>query len=121
MAEILLGKRSAFKEGDRRIVQTDRGDVGVFHYQGEFYAYSNTCVHSGGPACEGVMIPKVLDIIAEDRTYQGQTFDENDMHFVCPWHGWEYELKTGKCVSDPRMKLRKYEVVSRGDDVFLIA
>jgi len=121
MAEIFVGKRSDFKEGDRRIVQTARGDVGVFHHQGEFFAYSNTCVHSGGPACEGVMIPKVLDIIAEDRTYQGQTFDENEMHFVCPWHGWEYDLKTGVCVGDPRMKLRRYDVTLRGDEVYLIA
>jgi len=121
MAEIFVGKRVDFKEGDRRIVQTERGDVGLFHHQGEFFAYANTCAHSGGPACEGVMMPKVLDIIAEDRTYQGQTFDESEMHFVCPWHGWEYNLKTGVCVGEPRVKLRKYEVALRGDDVFLIA
>ena len=121
MTEIFVAKKSQFGEGDRRIVQTAKGDVGVFHHGGVFYAYSNTCVHSGGPACEGVLIPKVVDIIADDRTYQGQTFDDSEMHFVCPWHGWEYDMKTGQAIGDRRMRLRKYEVVERGDDVFVIA
>ena len=121
MPEIFVAKQSQLPEGDRRIVQTARGDIGVFHYGGAYYAYANTCVHSGGPACEGVMIPRVVDIIAEDRTYQGQTFDENEMHFVCPWHGYEYDLKTGVCVGDRRLKLKSYEVVQRGDDIFVIA
>ena len=38
------------------------------------------------------------------------------MHFVCPWHGYEYDLKTGECVGDRKLKLRKFEVVKRGDD-----
>ena len=36
------------------------------------------------------------------------------MHFVCPWHGYEYDMKTGECVSDRRLKLKKYEVVQKG-------
>ena len=66
-------------------------------------------------------MPKVVDIIAQDSTYQGQDFDESEMHFVCPWHGWEYDIKTGQCIGDRRQYLRKYEVVERDDDVFVIA
>jgi nitrite reductase/ring-hydroxylating ferredoxin subunit len=121
MAEIFVAKKSQFKEGDRRIVQTERGEVGVVHHEGAFFAYSNTCAHSGGPACEGVLIPKVVDIIAEDRTYQGQRFDDSEMHFVCPWHGWEYDMKTGVSIGDPRLRLKKFEVVERGGDIFVIA
>ena len=84
------------------------------------YAYSNYCLHSGGPACEGLLINRVVDLIAADRTYQGQSFGD-EMHFVCPWHDDEYELKTGECVGDRKLKLRKYEVVRRGDDVFVVA
>ncbi len=121
MPEIFVAKQSQLADGDRRIVKTARGEIGVFRHAGAFYAYDNKCVHSGGPACEGVTIPKVVDIIAEDRTYQGQTFDESEMHFVCPWHGYEYDMKTGVCVGDRRLKLKSYEVVQRGDDVFVIA
>ena len=63
MAEVFVAKAAEFPDGDRRIVQTGHGDIGVFRHAGEFFAYSNTCPHSGGPACEGVMMPRVLDVI----------------------------------------------------------
>ena len=69
---------------------------------------------------EGVLINRVVDLIADDRTYQGQSFAE-EIHFVCPWHGYEYELTTGECVGDRRLKLRKYDVVQRGDDIYVVA
>ena len=119
--DIFVAKKSEFKSGARRIVQSARGEIGVFHHEGAFFAYANTCLHSGGPACEGLLMPKVVDIIAQDRTYQGQEFDETETHFVCPWHGWEYDIKTGQSIGDRRQYLRKYEVVERGDDVFVIA
>ena len=120
MSEIFVGKATQMKDGDRRIVRGERGEIGVFSQGGAWYAYANACLHSGGPACEGLLMPLVVDIIDADRKYQGQTFDESEMHFVCPWHGWEYDLKSGVCVGDRRKKLRKYEVVQRGDDIFVI-
>jgi nitrite reductase/ring-hydroxylating ferredoxin subunit len=121
MAEIFVAKLSQFADGDRRIVRIGNREVGVFHHGGALYAYANQCPHSGGPACEGLLMPKVVDVIAEDRTYHGQVFDENEMHFVCPWHGYEYDLKTGACVGDRRLKVKSYQVVQRGDDVYVIA
>jgi nitrite reductase/ring-hydroxylating ferredoxin subunit len=120
MAEWFVAKAADLPDGDRRIVTAGPHEIGVFHKDGAYYAYSNYCVHAGGPACEGILINKVVDIIAPDRTYQGQTFS-NDLHFVCPWHGYEYDIKTGECVGDRRLKLRKYDVVRRGDDIFVVA
>ena len=118
--EFFVAKASELTDGDRRIVTITGGEIGVFCKGGAFYAYSNYCVHSGGPACEGIMINRVQDVIGSDRTYQGQVFTD-DVHFVCPWHGYEYDLKTGECVGDRRLKLKKFEVVQRGDDVFVVA
>ncbi len=120
MAEWLVGKASDIKDGDRKVVTAGKREIGVFHKDGAFYAYSNTCLHQGGPACEGVMIANVIDIINPDRTYEGQTFGDKT-HFVCPWHGWEYDLKTGEMVGDRKQKLRKYEVLKRGDDIYVVA
>ncbi len=100
MAEVFVGKASELKDGDRRIVKTARGEVGLFVEDGTYHAYSNLCPHQGGPACEGILINKVEDVIAPDRTYQGQTFSDT-RHFVCPWHGWEYDL------DDRRMRRRQ--------------
>jgi nitrite reductase/ring-hydroxylating ferredoxin subunit len=120
MAEWFVAKASEMTDGDRRIVTAGRHEIGVFFSGGGFYAYSNICLHSGGPACEGLLINRVVDIIAPDRTYQGQTFGD-DLHFVCPWHGYEYEMKTGECVGDRKLKLRKYEIVQRGEDIYVVA
>ena len=43
------------------------------------------------------------------------------MHFVCPWHGVEYDMFTGECVSDRRLKLKKYDVIEKGDDIYVVS
>ena len=53
MAEQYVGKTAEFKDGDRRIVFAGDNEIGVFRHEGQFYAYSNFCLHQGGPACEG--------------------------------------------------------------------
>ena len=120
MAEWFVAKAAEMSDGDRRIVSAGRHEIGVFCKDGAFYAYSNYCLHAGGPACEGLMINKVVDLIGPDRTYLGQSFGD-EMHFVCPWHGWEYDIKTGECAGDRKLKLRKYDVVRRGEDIFVVA
>ena len=46
---------------------------------------------------------------------------EDALHFVCPWHGYEYDMKTGECVSDRKLKLRRYKVVQKGDELYVIS
>jgi nitrite reductase/ring-hydroxylating ferredoxin subunit len=119
MPECFVAKASDLKDGDRRIVVSGKHEVGVFFKDGEYYAYSNYCVHAGGPACEGILVNKVVDLINPDRTYEGQTFSD-ELHFVCPWHGYEYDIKTGECAGDRKLKLRKYNVVRRGEEIFVV-
>src|SRR6266581_1257581 len=66
-------------------------------------------------------IAKVEERLRPDMTSQGLFFSETEMHFVCPWHGMEYDMKTGECVSDRKLKLRKYQVVEKGDEVYVVA
>ena len=72
MPECFVAKASEMQDGDRRIVVAGNAEIGVFYKDGAYFAYSNTCVHAGGPACEGLMINRVVDVIAADRTYQGR-------------------------------------------------
>jgi nitrite reductase/ring-hydroxylating ferredoxin subunit len=66
------------------------------------------------------IIRKNVVFYKADRTYQGQVFSD-EVHFVCPWHGYEFELNSGECVGDRRLKLKKFEVVRRGEDIFVVA
>ena len=120
MTEQFVAKASEFKDGDRRIVIHKDLEIGVFREQGQFYAYSNNCVHRGGPACEGLTIAKVEERIMPDKTSRGLFFSDTEMHFVCPWHGYEYDMKTGECAADRKLKLKKYPVVTKGDEIYVV-
>ena len=67
MAEKFVAKASEMTDGDRRIVFVGDHEIGVFRHEGKYYAYSNFCLHQGGPACEGLTIAKV-----EERLAAGQ-------------------------------------------------
>jgi nitrite reductase/ring-hydroxylating ferredoxin subunit len=121
MAEQFVGKASEIKDGERRIVFAGEHEIGVFKEKGEYYAYSNFCLHQGGPACEGLTIAKVEERIMPDKTSRGLYFSDTELHFVCPWHGMEYDMKTGECVSDRKMKLRSYKILQKGDDIYVVA
>jgi nitrite reductase/ring-hydroxylating ferredoxin subunit len=121
MPEVFVAKAAQFGEGERRIVAHAGQEIGVFNWQGRFYAYENLCVHQGGPACEGVMMHKVEDVIGPDRSWLGQRFSGEKIHFVCPWHGYEYDLTTGECAADRSLKLKSFEVVRRGENIYVVA
>lgn len=120
--EILVGKASDFKEGGKKIVPNGKtSEIGVYLVHGNWYAYANLCPHQGGPACEGLLMAKVEEVIAEDKTYQGMRFNHDEMHIVCPWHGWEFDIADGQAVADSKWSLRKFEVEVRGEDVYVLA
>lgn len=121
MTEIFVARIGEMQDGDRRIIAQDGLEIGVYRWRGGYYAYRNRCFHQGGPVCEGVLLGRVADIIAPDRTHLGQRFDEDDPHIVCPWHGWEFRLLTGECAPDPRFKLKRYEIVEHDEAVYVVA
>jgi len=120
VAEVFVGNNSDFGENDRVIVRDGELEIGVFHRDGEYYAYRNECLHQGGPACEGLVMGKVEEVFAPDRTSLGERFSEDEMHFVCPWHGYEYDLRSGEFVVDRKRKLQKFDVVKRGENVYVV-
>jgi len=119
MAELFVCKAGEIGEGEVRIVALNEIEVGVYRHGGKYFAYRNHCLHQGGPACEGVMLPKVRDVFGEHKILLGQTFDEAEMHIVCPWHGWEYKLETGECAADARLRLQRFTVVEREGGVYV--
>ena len=118
MAEWFVAKTSEFKDGDRRIVTAGPREIGVIFKDGTYYAYSNICLHQGGPACEGLLIENVVDVINPDRTYEGQKFGD-EMHFVCPWHGYEYQPDSGASPPPFTEKVTTYRVEVRGGRVWI--
>ena len=118
--EILVGTRADFEADGRRIISVRGIDIGVLQYDGQFYAYENRCVHMGGPVCEGRILGKVETVLRDDKTVLGERFSEAEVHLICPWHGYEYDLATGECAVDRRLRLRRFDVVEKGDDIYVV-
>jgi len=119
---VLVGRRSEFVEGTQRIVSVDSStDVGVIAYQGTLFSYENRCSHQGGPVCEGSVIGLVEPRLGDNGEMLGERFSETEPHLVCPWHGVEFRLLTGECLTIPGARLRPFEVdVDDSGDVYLL-
>ena len=110
MREVNIGPASEIADPGRKIIGFENFEVGVFKLDGEFYAYLNLCPHMGGPVCQGKMIAKVEEVIAEDKTSKGMAFSKTKLHIVCPWHAYEFDIRTGVHPGNPRARLRKVKV-----------
>jgi nitrite reductase/ring-hydroxylating ferredoxin subunit len=117
--QVWVCKEGEIPDGQVRVLRTGKLEIGVIFKSGEYYAYRNLCPHQGGPVCEGMKMPGVVDLIDDKGLYLGQTFDEDDMHIVCPWHGYEFHLSNGENVCDKRLKLMKFDVLRRDGMVYV--
>lgn len=116
MAKHVVARVDEIPVGERKVVEIAGRSVGVFHVQGSFYALRNRCPHQGGPLCEGPLSGFVTAALPGkyDYTRKGEILR-------CPWHGWEFDVKTGQSWFDPeKMRVRSYEVcVEKGKDIAL--
>ena len=119
MAEINVGSVQSFTDPGRKLIESNGFEFGVFKLGGEFFAYENVCPHMGGPACQGMIIPKVEEEIADDCTSKGVQFSKTKINMVCPWHGYEFDIRTSRHPGDPRCRLKPVKVRIEGADVIV--
>jgi nitrite reductase (NADH) small subunit len=74
-------------------------EVAVFHCEEGFFATQSRCLHLQGPLGRGRLEGCVL---------------------TCPWHGWQYDVRTGENEFDRALKLETYEVVVEDGEVKLV-
>ena len=61
----------------------------------------------------------IEEVIADDRTSKGMTFSKSKLHVVCPWHGFEFDIRTGIHPGNPKARLRRIKVAVTGGDVVI--
>jgi len=120
MADIYIGREDEFEDRGRKVIVNGDVEIGVFFVDGEFYAYENNCVHQGGPVCQGRILNRVIEKIAADKTSEGLAWSEEDVHIVCPWHGYEFNLKTGRHPGNRNARLRPFEVKVTDGEVYVV-
>jgi 3-phenylpropionate/trans-cinnamate dioxygenase ferredoxin subunit len=96
VAEIPPGGRKLVRIGERAIV--------VFNLRGEFFALNDRCPHGGGSLACGV-----LTGLVESPAPGRYEYSRRGEILRCPWHAWEFDIRTGRSICDPRrMKVRQW-------------
>jgi nitrite reductase/ring-hydroxylating ferredoxin subunit len=101
-----VARVSELPDGGRLIVDVGGRSIGVFNVGGRYYALLNRCPHAGGELCRG----ELLGLLESD--FPGEyRHDPNRKLLACPWHGWEFDLETGRSYFDPaRTRVAPYTV-----------
>jgi sulfite reductase beta subunit-like hemoprotein/nitrite reductase/ring-hydroxylating ferredoxin subunit len=84
------------QEGAAKLVRLKGEEMAIFKSGGQLYGVQNNCPHEGGQLCNGWI-------------EAGEV--------VCPLHGYKFDLKNGACSTDPKLKVKVFKLVSRGDEI----
>ena len=98
MAFLRAARKDEIPAGTVREFQVNGSTLAISNVDGNFYAIHNTCLHRGGPLGEG------------DLKGRGVT---------CPWHGWQYDVTTGKSATNPAVAVACFPVEVRGEDIWV--
>jgi nitrite reductase/ring-hydroxylating ferredoxin subunit len=93
---VKVASKSDLKPGMAMTVVVNGIDIALYNVAGKIYATNNTCLHQGGPLGEGILQGEVVS---------------------CPWHMWEYNVRTGEKIGDCSIKLATYPVEIVGADI----
>lgn len=99
-------KAEELPPGERRIVEVSGKSIGVFNIDGSYHAIRNVCPHQMAPLCLGRLSGTTLPSEPGEFNYglEGRVIR-------CPWHGWEFDVTTGRSVFNPhKMRVKHYEV-----------
>ena len=93
---VKVGSLSELASGTGKAVEVNGKSIAIYNVAGTVYATDNTCLHQGGPLGEGMLEGDVV---------------------TCPWHMWQYNVRTGQNLEDSLLKLDTYPVQVDGDDI----
>jgi nitrite reductase/ring-hydroxylating ferredoxin subunit len=105
LAKHRVAKVGEIPPGGRKIVEVAGRLIGVFNIGGEFFALRNQCPHAGGPLCEGIL----SGFLRSDAPGEYDYVRRGEI-LRCPWHQWEFDVRTGQSWFDPvKTRVRRYE------------
>lgn len=99
--------------GERKIIDAAGRSIGVFNVHGKFYALRNVCPHQYAPLCKG----KITGTSLPSKVGE-YLFGREGEILHCPWHGWEFDILTGRSIFNPhKVRVKTYDVtVEKADE-----
>lgn len=99
-AFVRIRNAAALSPGRSRAVSVGAYEVAIFNVDGEFYALENSCPHQGGPLADGWLEAEVI---------------------ICPWHGWCFDVRSGKMTLGDYARVATFQVQRDGPDLLVAA
>ncbi len=116
MVKHVIAPATDLPPGERLVAEVAGRKVVIFNLDGEYFGLFNRCPHQGGDLCMG-RTTGLVEAGAEPGQY---SYSRRGEILRCPWHGWEFDIRTGKSRAEPdRVRAKRYGVeVVRGKDLF---
>lgn len=106
MPRHVVARASDIPPGSRKLVHVAGRDIVVFNIDGELFALSDKCPHRGGSLSKGK-----LTGLVESSAPGSYRYSRPGEIIRCPWHNWEFDVRTGRSWCDPkRLRLVNYAV-----------
>jgi nitrite reductase (NADH) small subunit len=106
VTDFVVGPVEGLPEGSSKIIPVGRFGIGVFNTNGTYHALLNYCPHAGAPVCVGYVVGTTR--------WTGEGYDmlwEREGEILrCPWHGWEFEIESGRTLTEPVKRVKRYPV-----------
>lgn len=100
MALVRVASVAALPPGEVMEAKVGERYFAICNVGGEIRALAGVCPHRGGPLGQGAI---------------------HGSNVVCPWHAWEFDTATGANDYDPNLRLERFAVTVRGDDILIDA
>jgi len=95
---VKVAKKSEIPDDTGLKVEVEGKEIALFKVDGKVHAIYGICPHAGGPMAEGAIRGK---------------------NVMCPWHGWEFDVTTGKCGFNDAIIQPTFKVKEEGDDIYI--
>ncbi len=95
---VRVGTLSDLPPGKAKTIEVHGKPVALYNVGGTLCATVNTCPHRGGPLGEGDLEGAVI---------------------TCPWHGFQYDVTSGKCLTNPGLALSCHKVRVDGQEILV--
>ncbi|HVY51197.1 MAG TPA: Rieske (2Fe-2S) protein [Devosia sp.] len=110
MGKHVVAPVTDFPQGARRRIEVDGRGIVVFNVKGEYFALLDKCPHNGGSLAQGV----ITGLLQSDEPGK-YSYSRQGEVIRCPWHGWEFDIRTGKSFcSGIRARARPFPVHVEG-------
>lgn len=95
---VRVGRLRDIPVGYGRGYRVGRYEVAVFNVGGELHALENSCPHQGGPLADGWLEGPLI---------------------TCPWHGWCFDVRSGKMTLGEFARVPRFGLQVRGEDLYV--